>query len=50
MEIAMNLRPYIEKFSRRFSEVEAALSDPKVVGQHRPNCRNFRANTPGSRN
>jgi peptide chain release factor 1 len=25
------LRPYIEKFSRRFSEVEAALSDPKVL-------------------
>ena len=28
----MNLRPYIEKFSRRYSEVEAALSDPKVLG------------------
>jgi peptide chain release factor 1 len=28
----MNLRPYIEKFSRRFSEVEAALSDPKLPG------------------
>src|SRR5213593_1860794 len=26
----MNLRPHIEKFSRRFAEVEAALSDPKV--------------------
>jgi peptide chain release factor 1 len=26
----MDLRPYIEKFSRRFAEVEAALSDPKV--------------------
>ena len=28
----MNLRPYIEKFSRRYSEVEASLSDPKVLG------------------
>jgi peptide chain release factor 1 len=28
----MNLRPYIEKFSRRLSEVEAALSDPKGFG------------------
>jgi peptide chain release factor 1 len=26
----MNLRPYIEKFSRRLAEVETALSDPKV--------------------
>ena len=26
----MDLRPYIEKFARRFSEVEAALSDPRV--------------------
>src|SRR3984893_6469463 len=26
----MHLRPYIEKFSRRFAEVEAALSDPKA--------------------
>src|SRR5216684_123220 len=26
----MDLRPQIEKFSRRFSEVEAALSDPKA--------------------
>ena len=26
----MDLRPQIEKFSRRFAEVEAALSDPKV--------------------
>jgi peptide chain release factor 1 len=26
----MDLRPYIEKFSRRFAEVETALSDPKV--------------------
>ena len=26
----MDLRPHIEKFSRRFAEVEAALSDPKV--------------------
>src|SRR6266850_1586378 len=26
----MNLRPQIEKFSRRFAEVEAALSDPKA--------------------
>src|SRR5437773_12165927 len=26
----MDLRPYIEKFARRLSEVEAALSDPKV--------------------
>ena len=26
----MDLRPYIEKFARRFSEVEAALSDPKA--------------------
>jgi peptide chain release factor 1 len=26
----MDLRPYIEKFSRRFAEVEAALSDPKA--------------------
>jgi peptide chain release factor 1 len=26
----MDLRPHIEKFSRRFSEVEAALSDPKA--------------------
>ncbi|MGO8700841.1 MAG: peptide chain release factor 1 [Limisphaerales bacterium] len=28
----MNLRPYIEKFDRRLNEVEAALSDPKVIG------------------
>src|SRR5512139_3633600 len=26
----MDLRPHIEKFSRRFAEVEATLSDPKV--------------------
>jgi len=26
----MNLRPFIEKFARRMSEVEAALSDPKL--------------------
>jgi len=26
----MNLRPHIEKFSRRFAEVESSLSDPKV--------------------
>ncbi len=26
----MDLRPKIEKFSRRFAEVEAALSDPKA--------------------
>ena len=26
----MELRPHIEKFNRRFAEVEAALSDPKV--------------------
>src|ERR1043166_6351255 len=26
----MDLRPYIEKFSRRLAEVEAALSDPKT--------------------
>jgi peptide chain release factor 1 len=26
----MDLRPYIEKFARRFTEVEAALSDPKA--------------------
>src|SRR6266850_7810997 len=26
----MNLRPQIEKFSRRFAEIEAALSDPKA--------------------
>lgn len=26
----MDLKPHIEKFSRRFAEVEAALSDPKV--------------------
>ena len=26
----MDLRPHIEKFRRRFAEVEAALSDPKA--------------------
>src|SRR5882724_2203651 len=26
----MDLRPHIEKFSRRFAEVESALSDPKA--------------------
>ena len=26
----MNLRPYIEKFTRRLAEVEAVLSDPKI--------------------
>ena len=26
----MDLRPHIEKFSRRLAEVEAALSDPKA--------------------
>ena len=29
----MDLRPHIEKFSRRFAEVEAALSDPKAFDQ-----------------
>jgi peptide chain release factor 1 len=28
--MTMDLRPHIEKFSRRFAEVESALSDPKV--------------------
>lgn len=27
----MDLRPYIEKSARRFAEVEASLSDPKVI-------------------
>src|SRR5205085_9287500 len=27
---SMDLRPYIEKFSRRLAEIEAALSDPKI--------------------
>jgi peptide chain release factor 1 len=26
----MDLRPHIDKFARRFAEVEAALSDPKA--------------------
>src|SRR6266496_708040 len=26
----MDLRPHIEKFTKRFAEVEAALSDPKA--------------------
>src|SRR5579885_3028953 len=26
----MDLRPHIDRFARRFAEVEAALSDPKV--------------------
>src|SRR5215472_7793919 len=26
----MDLRPHIDKFARRFTEVEAALSDPKA--------------------
>src|SRR5579864_8413857 len=26
----MELKPYIEKFARRFAEVEAALSEPKA--------------------
>ena len=26
----MDLRPHLERFARRLSEVEAALSDPKV--------------------
>ena len=26
----MDLRPHIEKFARRFAEVEAALSDPRT--------------------
>src|SRR5882757_1240429 len=26
----MDLRPHIDRFSRRFAEVEAALSDPKA--------------------
>src|SRR5437867_748380 len=30
MTKSMDLRPQIEKFSRRFAEVEAALSDPKA--------------------
>ena len=29
----MDLRPHIERFSRRFAEVEAALSDPKAFDQ-----------------
>ena len=29
-QLPMDLRPHIEKFQRRFAEVEAALSDPKV--------------------
>jgi peptide chain release factor 1 len=28
----MDLRPHIEKFQRRFTEVEAALSDPRTFG------------------
>ncbi len=28
--LAMDLRPHIDRFARRFAEVEAALSDPKV--------------------
>ena len=27
---SLDLRPHIEKFRRRFAEVEAALNDPKV--------------------
>ncbi|MBI4327078.1 MAG: peptide chain release factor 1 [Chloroflexi bacterium] len=30
----MDLRPQIEKFSRRFAEVETALNDPKVFGNN----------------
>jgi peptide chain release factor 1 len=30
----MNLGPFIEKFARRLSEVEAALSDPKLFENH----------------
>ncbi|MSU61835.1 MAG: peptide chain release factor 1 [Pedosphaera sp.] len=30
----MDLKPHIEKFSRRFAEVEAALSDPKVFNNN----------------
>ena len=29
----MDFRPHIEKFRRRFAEVEASLSDPKVFDQ-----------------
>jgi peptide chain release factor 1 len=29
----MDLRPHIEKFSRRFAEIEAALGDPKLFDQ-----------------
>lgn len=28
--LAMDLRPHVEKFARRFAELEAALSDPKA--------------------
>ena len=30
----MDLRPHIERFQRRFAEVEAALSDPKVFANN----------------
>lgn len=30
----MDLRPHIEKFSKRLAEVEAALSDPKAFASH----------------
>ena len=30
----MDLRPHIEKFRRRFAEIEAALSDPKAFDNH----------------
>ena len=29
----MDLRPHIEKFRKRYTEIEAALSDPKVFDQ-----------------
>jgi len=44
----MDLRPHIEKFSRRFAEVEAALSDPKVFDNPQ-RAQELSRNTPGSR-
>ena len=44
----MDLRPHIDKFARRFAEVEAALSDPKVFDKTTSARRNLsKLNTPG---
>ena len=49
VDLLMDLRPYIEKFARRFAEVETALSDPKLFDNPANARRSCPANIRGSR-